>query len=133
MSQIKVVWYVLRVKNMHLGSPSDPSGTTAAKGKLRYIYSIVKPYGQSFRWQVRLLLCDAELSYESFRSPVRPLLSEAKPSYVYLILKPHPDGQSSKSPFRLLPCEVKLSYVYTIFKNITSPELVPSSCVLQHT
>ena len=31
MSLTKVVWYVLRVKNMHPGSPSDPSGTTAAK------------------------------------------------------------------------------------------------------
>ena len=31
---------------------------------------------------------------QSFRSPVRPLLSEAKPSYVYSILRPH--GQSSK-------------------------------------
>ena len=39
------------------------------------------------------------------RSPVRPILSEAKPSYVYSILKPH--GQSS----------------------IISPESVQSSCV----
>ena len=33
MSQIKVAWYVTRVKNMHLGSPSDPSQTTAAEAK----------------------------------------------------------------------------------------------------
>ena len=26
---IKVAWYVLRVKNVHPRSPSDPSGTTA--------------------------------------------------------------------------------------------------------
>ena len=39
---IKVAWYVLRVKNVHPGSPSDPSGTAAAKVKLRYIYLILK-------------------------------------------------------------------------------------------
>ena len=55
MSLIKVVWYVLRVKNMHAGSPSDPSGTAAAKAKPRCIYSILKPHGQSSRCQVRLL------------------------------------------------------------------------------
>ena len=33
MSLIKVVWYVLRVKNMHPGSPSGPSGTAAAEAK----------------------------------------------------------------------------------------------------
>ena len=33
MSLIKVVWYVLRVKNMHPGSPSDPSGTAARRGE----------------------------------------------------------------------------------------------------
>ena len=33
---------------------------------------------------------------QSFRRPVRPLLSEAKPSYVYSILKPH--GQSFRNP-----------------------------------
>ena len=33
MPLIKVVWYVFRAKNMHPGSPSDPSGTTAAEAK----------------------------------------------------------------------------------------------------
>ena len=56
---------------MHPGSPSDPSGTAAAKATLKYVYSILKPHGQRFRRQVRLLL------------------SKAKPSYVYSILKPH--------------------------------------------
>ena len=37
MSIIKVAWYVLRVKNMHPGSPSDPSGTAAAEAKPRYV------------------------------------------------------------------------------------------------
>ena len=65
-----------------------------------------------------------------FGSPLDPshtAAAKAKPRYVHSILKPH--GQSSKSPVRLLPCKAKLSYVYTIFKNITSPGLVPSSCV----
>ena len=49
---------------------------------------------------------------------------------VYTILK---HCQSSKSPVRMLPCEAKPSYEYTILKSFTSPELVPSSCVRQHT
>ena len=48
MSLIKVVWYVFRVKNMHPGSPSDPSETAAAEAKPRYVYSISKLHGQSF-------------------------------------------------------------------------------------
>ena len=58
-----------RVKNMHLGSLSDPSQTAAAKAKPRYVYSILKPYGQSSK------------------SPIRLLPREVKPSYVYTILK----------------------------------------------
>ena len=61
------------MKNVHFWSPSDPSQT--AEAKLRYVYSILKPHGQSFRRQVKLLL------------------SEAKPTYVYSIIKPH--GHSS--------------------------------------
>ena len=34
---IKVAWHVVRVKNMHLGSPSDPSGTAAAEAKPRRV------------------------------------------------------------------------------------------------
>ena len=55
-----VAWYVLWVKNIHFGSPSDPSQTTAAKARLSYIYSILKPHGQSFRGQVRALLSEAK-------------------------------------------------------------------------
>ena len=86
---------------MHFGSPSDPSQTPAAEAKPRYVYSILKPHGQSFRRQVRPLLREAKPSYvysilkppdQSSRSPVRPLLRETKPSYVYSILKP--PGQS---------------------------------------
>ena len=51
---------------------------------------------------------------QSSRSPVRPLLSEAKPSYVYSILKPH--GQSSKRQVWLLLSEAKPSCVYSILK-----------------
>ena len=41
---------------MHPGSPSDSSKTAAAESKPRCVYSILKPHGQSFRRQVRLLL-----------------------------------------------------------------------------
>ena len=104
MSLIKVVWYVLKVKNSHPGSPSDPNGTAAAEAKPRCVYSILKPHDQSFKCQVRLLPSEAKLSYvysilkphgQSSNNQVRLLLSEAKPSYVYSILKPN--GQSSKS------------------------------------
>ena len=54
MSLIKVAWYVLRVKNIHFGSPSDPSQTAAAEAKLRYVYSILKPHGQSSGSPVRI-------------------------------------------------------------------------------
>ena len=99
-----------------LGHPqTDPSRTATAKAKPTCVYSILKPHGQTFRRQVRLLL------------------GKATPSYVYSILKPH--GQSSRSPVRLVLCEAKPSYVYSILKphsqsNINSPESVPSSvCV----
>ena len=98
MSLIKVALYVSRVKNIHFGSPSDPSQTAAAKAKTRYVYLILKTHGQSFRRQVRLLLSKAKLSNEyliskphgqSSERPVRPMSREAKPSYVYTILKKH--------------------------------------------
>ena len=85
MSLIRVAWYVSWVKNMHFGSPSDPSQTAAAEAKPRYIYS----HGQSFRKQVRLLLSKAKLSNE------------------YLISKPH--GQSSERPVRPMSWEAKPS------------------------
>ena len=69
MSLIKVAWYVTRVKNMQLWSPSDPSQNTAAEAKPRYVYSISQPHGQSSK------------------SPIWLLLREVKPSYVYTILK----------------------------------------------
>ena len=83
---------------MHFRSPSDPSQSAAAKAKPRYVYLILKPHGQSFRRQVRLLLSKANLSYEYFISkphgqsserPVRPMSRKAKPSQVYTILKKH--------------------------------------------
>ena len=51
---------------------------------------------------------------QSSRSPVRPLLNKAKPSYVYSILKPH--GQSSRSPVGPLLSKAKPSYVYSTLK-----------------
>ena len=54
MSLIKVAWCVSSMKNMHPGSPSDPSWTAAAKAKPRYVYSISKPHGQSSGSPVRI-------------------------------------------------------------------------------
>ena len=48
-------------------------------------------------------------------------------------LSVHIHIHNSSSPVQLLLREAKPSYVYTILKNITSPESVPSSCVRQHT
>ena len=138
MSLIKVVWYVLRVKNMHPESPSDLSWTATAKAKSRYLYSILKLHGQSFRRQVRLLLSEAKLNYvhsilklhcQSSRNPVRLPMSEAKPSYVYSILKTH--GQIPKT--RLLPSEVKPNYIYTILKKHLLPRVGPKQlCASAH-
>ena len=49
------------------GSSSDPSGTTAAEAQPRYVYSILKPRGQSFRKQVRLLLSEDYTWQVNFR------------------------------------------------------------------
>ena len=122
----------------HSDSPSDLSGTATAEAKPRYVYSILKPHGQSFRRQVRLLLNEAKLSYvysilrlhcQSSRSPVRLPLSEEKPSYVYSILKKH--NQISKT--QLLPSEAKLNYVYTTLKKHHLPRVGPKQlCALAH-
>ena len=94
---------------------------------------------------------------QSSRSPVRPLLSEAKPSYVYSILKPHgqsskrqvwlllseakpscvysilkPHGQSFRRPVRLLLSEAKPSYVYSILKPHGQSFRNPNCCSQQH-
>ena len=61
------------------------------------------------RGKAELRIFDFKTTWSEFHKPIRLLLSKAKPSYIYSILKPH--GQSS----------------------ITSPESVQSSCVRQHT
>ena len=92
---------------------SDPY--LARQNQATYIYSILKPHGQSLRRQVRLLLSEAKPSYifsflkphgQSSRSQVRPLLSEAKPSYIYSILKPH--GQSFRNSTEVAPNSITL-------------------------
>ena len=52
MSVVKVVWYALRVKSLHPGSPSHPSQTAAAEAKPRCVYSILKPHGHSSKRQI---------------------------------------------------------------------------------
>ena len=123
---------------MHPELPSDLNGTATAEAKPRYVYSILKPHGQSFRRQVRLLLSEAKLNYvysilklhcQSSRSPVRLPLSKAKPSNVYSNLKIH--GQLSKT--RLLPSEAKLNYIYTTLKKHHLPRVGPKQlCALAH-
>ena len=66
-SLIKVTWYVLRVKNMHPGSPSDPSQTASAKANPRLVYSISKAHGKSCRSQVRpILLWQSQIGKTQF-------------------------------------------------------------------
>ena len=67
----------------------------------------------------------------SSSDPSQTAASEAKPRYVYLILKPH--GQSSKSPIRLVPHEAKPSYAYTILKKLHLPRVGPKQlCASAH-
>ena len=134
MSLKKVVWYVLRVRNMHPRSPSDPSGTAVAEAKPRYLYVLdFKTMESEFQKAIHTATEQGEASYvysilkphsQSYRSPVRPPLSEAKPSFEHSILKPH--GQSSKRPVGLLPCEAKLNYIHTILK-----KTIPSQSLSQ--
>ena len=56
---------------MHFGSPSDPSQTAAAEAKPRYVYSILKPHGQSSRSPVRPRAAEqseAELDIPDFKT-----------------------------------------------------------------
>ena len=95
---------------------------------------------QSSRCQVRLLLSEAKPSYvysilkphgQSSKRQVWLLLSEAKPSCVYSILKPH--GQSSRRPVRLLSGEALPIYVYTTLKNHDLPKVGPKQlCASAH-
>ena len=59
------------MKNMHPGSPSDPSQTAAAK----------------------VCMLNFKTTWSDFQMPIQTAPAEAKPRYVYSILKPH--GQSS--------------------------------------
>ena len=64
MTLIKAAWYVLRMKKMHPGSPLDPNWTAAERG------------------EAELRILDFKTTWSDSKSPVRPLLSEAKLSYV---------------------------------------------------
>ena len=82
MSQIKDGWYVLRVKNMHPVSPSDPSCTAAEQG------------------EAELRIFEFKTTWSEFQTPSQTTLAEAKPRCVYSILKPH--DQSSRYQVRIL-------------------------------
>ena len=88
-------------------SASGPWGQRG-KVKLSYFVTILSAKQPSEAYQnfsqcfiTSLVLSQAILCVAHLRcTQGRPLLREAKPSYVYLILKRH--GQSSRSPVRLL-------------------------------
>ena len=66
-----------------------------------------------------------------FQRKFRLLLSKAKPSYVYSILKTH--GQSSRSPARPKLYETKPSYVYTFKSKHHLSRVGPKQlCALAH-
>ena len=81
------------------------------------------------RGEAEVGILDFKTTWSEFQMPSQTAPAEAKPRYVYSILKPH--GQSFRRQVRPLLSKAKPSYVYTILKNITSPESVPSSCVRQ--
>ena len=54
-------------------------------------------------------------TWSQFQKKVGPLLSEAKLSYVYSILKPH--GQTFRRQVRLPMSEATPSYIYSILKS----------------
>ena len=62
--------------------------------------------------EAKVRILDFKTTWLEFQRQIRLLLSKAKLSYVYSILKPH--GQSSRSPVRLLLSEAKPSYIYLI-------------------
>ena len=63
------------MKNMHPGSPSDPSWTAAERG------------------EAELRIFNFKTTWSEFQKPSQTAPAEAKPRCVYSILKPH--GQSS--------------------------------------
>ena len=138
MSLIKVAWYVLRVKNMHPGSPSDPSGTAAAEAKPRCVYSILKPHGQSSRCQVRLLPprrsqgAYTQLENHTVRVPDAKSDCSCRGEAEVRIINFKTTWSEFQMPSQTAPAEAKPRCVYSILKPhgqsfITSPESVPSS------
>ena len=136
MSLIKVAWYVSRVKNMHLGSPSDPGQTPAAKAKPRYVYSILKPHGQTSRGPVRPLPPrQSRSTYTQFQNHMVRVSEGKSDCYIKLRILNFETTWSEFQKHRQTAAmrgEAELR-IYNLKKNITSPESVPSSCVRQHT
>ena len=123
----KVVRCISRVTKIH--SESHWCHCSAGQGKAkRHSATCILSHFQVSSWSLILMLSqiatlEAKPGYvysilkphiHNSSSPVQPLLCEVKPSYIYSILKPH--GQSSRSPVRLLLREAKPSYVYSILK-----------------
>ena len=89
MSLIKVAWYVLRVKNMHFRSPSDPSQIVARRG------------------HTELRILDFKTTWSQFQKTSQTAAEQGEAELRILNFKTH--GQTSQSPIRLLLREVKLS------------------------
>ena len=140
MSLIKVVFYVLRVKNMHPRSPSDPSGTAAAEAKPRCVHLILKPHFQSFRSPVRLLPprrsrgAYIEFQNHMVRVPYAKSDCFRRGEAEVLIINFKTTWSEFQMPSQTAPIKVKQRCMYSILKphgqsSITSPESVQSSCV----
>ena len=72
---------------MHFESPSDPSQTAAAEAKPRYIYSILKPHGQSSgkpgqtaatRGEAELHILDFKITWSEFQKPCQTAATQGK-------------------------------------------------------
>ena len=84
----------------------------------------------SCRGEAEVRILDFKTTWSEFQMLSQTASAEAKPRYVYSILKP--TGQNSRSPVRLLLSEAKPSYVYSILKP-HGQSFVPLKQVLPNT
>ena len=104
MSLIKVVWYVLRVKNMHPGSPSGPSALQ---------------WDRCCRGEAEVRILNFKTTWSEFQMPSQTAPAEAKPRCIYSILKPH--GQS----FITSPESVQSSCVHQHTQDVPAKQILP--------
>ena len=76
---------MLRVKNIHSGSPSDPSQTAAADFKTSWSEFQKARQTATEQGKAKLRILNFKNTWSEFQIVVILPLSEAKPSYVYSI------------------------------------------------